>query len=145
MKPEQFSWTEDQTVTVINPTKETHQFKVHNKAYEVGGGKSARMPGYMAWVFVYEMAVKLCQDDGKFNRWNEEEFRQEYFKLAVAGADPVLQDIQPVEEKPLVEPVEDDDTEEEGDEAEPKPGTGVNYEVKPMTPKVTSGKSSSRA
>lgn len=142
MDPKEFPWTEDQQITVINPTAEIYKFKVHNKEYELGPGKSAKMPGYIAWVYVYGLASKLCQDDHEWLRWNEEGFRQEYYEKVYTGADEVIQAVQ-VEEKPLVTPL-DDDLEEEGDD-EPKPGTGVNYEVKPMTAKATSGRPTSRA
>ena len=93
MNPKEFSWTEDQRVTVINPTSETYKFKVHNKDYELGPQKSAEMPGWMAWVYVYGLSTQLAQQDGVFNRWNEEGFRQEYYERLVKRTDQVVQAI----------------------------------------------------
>lgn len=160
MDPKDFSWTEDQQVTVINPTSESFKFKVHAKEYQVGAGKSAKMPGYIAWVYVYGMASQLCQEDKEFMRWNEEGFRQTYYEKVVSGVDPVMQDIQ-VEEQPLVttldEPEEQSDVAPasipsatdvadslaaEEDEQEPE----LTPQVAPMKPKVINGqKSASRA
>lgn len=94
MNPQEFSWTEDQQVTVTNPTSEAFTFKVHNKEYQVGAGKTARMPGYMAWLYVYNQAVKKAQADKVFSRWNEEELRKEYYEKFIVGADPVMQTVQ---------------------------------------------------
>ena len=124
MKPTEFSWTEDQQVTVTNPTADTYRFKVHNKDYELGAGQTAKMPGYIAWVYVYGLATQLAQADGKFSSWNEEGFRQQYYEKLVAGADPIVQQV-------VVEPqsqVEVLDTEP------PAPGTGKSF-----TPKAASG------
>lgn len=123
MKPKEFSWTEDQQVTVTNPTPVTHKFKVHSKEYELGAGKMAKMPGYIAWVYVYEMAVKMAQEDKVFNRWNEEGFRKEYFEKLVSGVDPLMQAVE-IEEQPLVQTLDDEELPEEP-VAEPKPETPV--------------------
>lgn len=126
MNPKDFWWKEDQQITVTNPTNETHKFKVHNKAYQLGAGKTAKMPGYIAWVYVYEMAVKLCQADGTFNRWNEEGYRKVYFEKLVAGVDNVIQD---VEEQPEPDVSTFDERDLSGtapiktDTAVPKPAT----------------------
>lgn len=96
MNPKEFSWTEDQQVTVANPTSKDFTFRVHNKEYQVGAGKTAKMPGYMAWVYVYNQAVEKAQADKIFSRWNEEELRKEYYEKFVVGSDPVLQ----VQEQP---------------------------------------------
>lgn len=110
MNPKEFPWTEDQQVTVTNPTPESYKFKVHNKEYELGAGKTGRMPGYIAWVYVYGMASKLCQEDKFFMRWNEEGFRQEYYDKVVSGVDPVMQAVE-VEEQSLVETLDDEEVE----------------------------------
>lgn len=130
MKPTEFNWTEDQQVTVINPTEAPYKFKVHNKEYEVGAGKTVRMPGYIAWVYVYGLASKICQANGEFNRWNEEGFRQTYFEQLVAGVDSVMQTVEPVEEEPTVETFDEVATtpEEEGttpEEDDSEPQTAV--------------------
>lgn len=160
MNPQDFSWTEDQQVTVINPTSESYKFKVHSKEYELGAGKTAKMPGYIAWVYVYGLASQLAQAAGEFNRWNEEGFRQTYYEKVTSGVEPVVQPVD-VEEQPLVETLDDDElpavetepaeepeepsqpSEEEvaaSEQKEPKPG------IVPMKPKAKShDRSASRA
>lgn len=93
MNPKEFGWEESQQVTVVNPTEDDFKFKVHNMDYEVKAGARVKMPGYIAWVYVYNMATKLCQEDGNFNRWNEENYRPTYFKKVAVGADSLLQEI----------------------------------------------------
>lgn len=131
MNPQEFSWTEDQQVTVTNPTAESYKFKVHSKEYELGSGKSAKMPGYIAWVYVYGMASKLCQEDREFMRWNEEGFRQTYYEKVVSGTDPVVEEVK-VEEQPLVQPLEDEDT----TETEPEESAVDTSTVVPMKSKI---------
>lgn len=97
MNPQEFNWTEDQQVTVKNPTKETFKFKVHNKDYELGAGKEAKMPGYIAWVYVYGVASKLAQEADEFHRWNEEGFRQTYFAKAFVSADKLVSEVSEVD------------------------------------------------
>jgi hypothetical protein len=134
MDPKSFPWTEDQQVTVTNPTTETYKWMVHSKAYELGAGRTAKMPGYIAWVYVYGLSSQMAQADGVFNRWNEEGFRQEYFDKLVAGYDNLIQTVE-VEEPSLVEALDEPEDDEPTDEPTPAPGTGVNYEstVRPMT------------
>jgi hypothetical protein len=134
MNPKEFSWTEDQQVTVTNPTSENYKFKVHGKEYELGAGRTAKMPGFMAWVYVYGLASQLAQADGVFNRWNEEGFRQEYYERLVAGYDALVQTVE-VEPQPVIETLDEPELDEPEEVDEPAPGTGVNYEpsVKPMT------------
>lgn len=91
------------------------------------------MPGYIAWVYVYGLSTQLVQADGKFNRWNEEGFRQEYYEKLVSGVDPVMQAIE-VEPQPLVETLDEPAIvdEEEGDpEPEPAKTPGITR-VQPM-------------
>lgn len=107
MNPQEFAWTEDQQVTVTNPTTETFKWKVHNKEYELGAGKTAKMPGYIAWVYVYGQAVKKVQADGFFNCWNEEDFRPSYYDQFVVGADQLVQTVEEVQ-TPLVEELDDE-------------------------------------
>ena len=116
-----FSWTEDQQVTVTNPTSEDFTWKVHGKDYLLGAGKTAKMPGFIAWLYVYGQSVKMVQADGKFGRWNEEGFRQEYFDKFVAGVDDLVQIVQE-EPEPEVHTFDD-----------PLPGQGTTYE--PEAPK----------
>lgn len=105
------------------------------------------MPGYIAWLYVYNQSVKKAQIDGVFNRWNEEDFRPTYYELFVAGVDEIIQAVK-VEEPALVEVLEDEvedepeeveqPEDEEGQELEedetdnPAPGTGTHYT--PVTP-----------
>lgn len=131
MNPDDFSWTEEQSVTVTNPTSQPFKFMVHSKEYEVGAGQTAKMPGYIAWMYVYGLASQLSQADGNWSRWNEEGFRQEYYGKVVVGADAVVQTIE-VEPAPLVQTFDD---EEEAEDAAPVPGTGQSYE-----PKATRGR-----
>lgn len=91
MNPQEFSWTEDQQVTVTNPTSDDFTWKVHGKEYMLGAGKTAKMPGFIAWLYVYGQSVKMTQADGVFARWNEEGFRQEYYDKFVAGVDELVQ------------------------------------------------------
>lgn len=100
MNPKDFNWSSDQQVTVVNPTKDSFNFMVHNKEYTVGTGRTAKMPGYIAWVYVHKLATKMAVDDGNFDRWNEEGYRQEYYDKLVAGTDDI---IQTVEVQPKIE------------------------------------------
>jgi hypothetical protein len=118
MNPQDFSWSEDQQVTVTNPTTKTYHFKVHNKDYAVEAGQTVKMAGYMAWLYVHGLATQMCQADDKFSRWNEEGFRQEYYDKLVAGADELVKE---VEVEPVIEPVDAPQVEA------PAPGTGGNY------------------
>jgi hypothetical protein len=129
MKPDEFSWTEDQQVTVTNPTAEPFHFKVHNKEYMVGAGKTARMPGYIAWVYVYNMASQLCQTDKRFDRWNDDGFRQQYYDKVVAGIEQLFQTVED-EPTPKVQSFDIDDNVSLDVADKPAPGTGGNYEVK---------------
>lgn len=70
---------------------------VHGKAYEVGAGKTVKMPGYIAWIYVYGQSVKAMQADGTFTSLNDEGFKQTYFEKFVAGVDSVIQQVEEVE------------------------------------------------
>ena len=109
MNPKDFSWTEDQSVTVTNPTNEDYTWKVHGKDYTLGAGKTAKMPGFIAWLYVYGQSVKMAQADGQFTRWNEEGFRQEYYDKFVAGIDDLVQ-VVPEEQPALTVFGEDSET-----------------------------------
>jgi hypothetical protein len=106
MNPKEFAWNESQQITVVNPTANIVTFQVHGKQYELGAGQSAKMPGYLAWIYVYNAAAKLCQADKQFERWNEEEIRKEYYDKFVVGVEPLVQEIKI--EKSLVETLDDD-------------------------------------
>lgn len=93
MNPKDFDWDDSQQVTVTNPTGELFKFKVHNKDYEVGAGATVKMPGFMAWVYVYGIASQICQADKLFSRWNEEGFRKQYYDRVFVGADEVMQQV----------------------------------------------------
>lgn len=97
MNPKEFSWTEDQNVTVKNPTEKDYEFKVHNKPYMVKSGQKVRMAGYIAWVYVYGLGSQMCQKDKNFGRWNEEGYRNEYYDKIVDNADSPVQVIEEVE------------------------------------------------
>jgi hypothetical protein len=131
MNPQDFAWSEDQQVTVTNPTGEPYDFQVHGKAYQVGPGKTVKMAGYIAWVYVYNMASRLCQDADEWNRWNEENFRQQYYDKVVIGQDELIQAVEVQEDPAAVETFEED--------AAPAAGSGGNY-----TPKATSGSRSTK-
>lgn len=103
MNPKEFDWKEDQQVTVTNPTKADYKFLVHSKEYIVPAGQTAKMPGYIAWVYVYGLASQMAQADNNFLHWNEEGFRKTYFDKVVAGKEDVVQAVVP---EPTVEPVE---------------------------------------
>lgn len=131
MKPKEFSWKEDQQVTVTNPTPENFKFKVHSKDYAVGAGKTAKMPGYIAWVYVYALASKMAQDDNAFIHWNEEGFRNTYYDKIVVGADATVEEI-------VVEPeIETFDDEELEDDPTPPPAPSksTSTQIKPMSAK----------
>lgn len=108
MNPQEFSWTEDQQVTVVNPTDQPYSFKVHSKEYVLGPQKIAKMPGYIAWVYVYGMSTQLAQADGKFASWNEEGFRQQYYQKLVKNVDAIVQDIQE-EPEPAINTFDEED------------------------------------
>lgn len=133
MNPQDFSWTEDQQVTVTNPTAEDYTFKVHNKEYVLGAGRTAKMPGYIAWVYVYGLSTQLAQADGTFNRWNEEGYRQTYYDKLVSGVDNLVQTIE-IEPEPVIQTFDDV---EEAEEANPPANTGTSYE--PSTPPANTG------
>lgn len=113
MNPKEFKWSEDQQVTVVNPTKDDFKFMVHSKEYVIGAGRTAKMPGYIAWMYVYKLATKMAINAGDFNRWNEEGFRNKYYDKLVAGTDEVVQTVEldPVVETFDEEPVESNATE----------------------------------
>jgi hypothetical protein len=126
MNPKEFSWSEDQQVTVVNPTDNPYKFKVHNKDYAVGAHKTVKMPGYIAWVYVYGLSTQLAQADGVFNRWNEEDFRPTYYEKLVKSVDALVQDVEEIEEPEVTstfdeidEPDEPDTTEEPDQPGEP--------------------------
>lgn len=110
MNPKDFDWAENQQVTVTNPTAEPFTWQVHGKEYSLGPGLSASMPGYLAWVYVYNQATKMAQADKKFDQWNDIPVRKEYFAKFVAGVQPIIQEV--TVEKSLVETLDDTDTPE---------------------------------
>lgn len=134
MDPKQFNWKADQQITVTNPTKDNFRFQIHSKWYEVEAGQTVKMPGYIAWLYVYKLATKMALAAGDFKHWNEENFRQRYFDKLVLGVDSVIQAITP--ELPPAETFEADDTvempaePESSDEEEPSDPTPSG--VKPM-------------
>lgn len=95
MNPKDFSWTEEQSVTVTNPTEKDYTFMVHSKPYVVKAGQTARMPGYIAWVYTYGLATQMSQADKTWGRWNEEGFRNKYYDRIVVGADNVVEFVAP--------------------------------------------------
>lgn len=95
MNPKEFGWSDDQQVTVTNPTNKNFTFKVHGKEYEMPANESAIMPGYIAWVYVYKLATQLCLAEGKFLHWNEEGFRKQYYDRIVKSKSPAIQSILP--------------------------------------------------
>jgi hypothetical protein len=95
MNPKDFDWKEDQQVTVKNPTEEDFKFKVHSKDYVVEAGSSAKMPGYIAWMFVHKLATKMAMDNDDFIHWNEEGFRQKYYSQIVVQTDDLVQTFKP--------------------------------------------------
>lgn len=137
MNPDDFPWKEEQQITVTNPTSEVYRFMVHGKAYEVGAGKTVKMPGYIAWLYVYGQAVRAMQADDQFTRLNEEGFKQTYFERFVAGVDSVIQQVEEVEPEinTFADINEDDDL-----EPIPAPGTGGTY-----TPKLDKQDAKSKA
>lgn len=95
------------------------------------------MPGYIAWLYVYGLATQLAQADGTWYRWNEEEFRQEYYQKLIAGVAPIVETIE-VEPQPEVEVVDDDsdnDLPEGGESYEPtlKPEPKVGHRGRTRT------------
>lgn len=152
MDPKEFTWTEDQQITVTNPTAEDFKWMVHSKQYELKAGQSAKMPGYIAWLYVYNQSVKMAQAEGSFNRWNEEGFRTTLYERFVAGVDDLVQAVvtpEPELVEVLDEPEEEveESEDEEGQEPEqdetanPAPGTGKNFKREPVKYKVPSGSS----
>jgi len=109
MNPRDFEWKEDQSITVVNPTKDDFKFKVHSKDYMVAAGQTAKMPGYMAWMYVYKLATQMAIKDKQFLHWNEEGFRQKYYDKLVIAADDVIQTVKPepqVEDLSQVKPMD---------------------------------------
>jgi hypothetical protein len=159
MDPKDFNWTEDQQVTVTNPTAQDYKFKVHGKEYQLGAGKSAKMPGYIAWVYVYDISTQLAQADGVFNRWNEEGFRRTYYEKLVIGTDDIVQAVKE-EPEPQIHEFEEDNNnariaadtpnavdaadsladDEEGDSPDSEPTKDELVKVKPMSAKAKDGR-----
>jgi hypothetical protein len=134
MNPKDFAWTEEQQITVTNPTAETFTWKVHGKEYQLAAGKTAQMPGFIAWLYVYGQSVKAAQADGKFGSWNDEGFKQTYYDRFFVGADEL---IKVVEEEPELVQVIDVG---EADPDEPAPLTGTNYVSKFDKKKANGGR-----
>lgn len=114
MNPKDFGWSEDQQVTVTNPTSEKLQFKVHSKDYEIPAGRTLKMPGYIAWVAVYNLAVRMAQADGKFDEWNDEPVRKGYYEKFVVGMDNLVQEVELEPEVKLEDVTEEDSTTPQG-------------------------------
>lgn len=129
MNPKEFDWSEDQPVTVINPTGQDYQFQVHSKPYIVKAGQTVKMPGFMAWLFVYGLASQMAQDAGEFLHWNEEGFRKKFYDKLVVGTDQILAPIVTEPDHTPI-PVEPQASEPEPPVAESKPS------VQPMKPAV---------
>lgn len=127
MNPKEFNWTDDQFVTVVNPTEKPFKFMAHSKEYEVGPGQTVRMAGFIAWLYVYGLACQLSQKEGTFDRWNEEGFRQKYFERLVISTDDAVQQVvvEPGIEE-VTDPVADETESEESEQPteEPKRGRG---------------------
>lgn len=128
MNPKEFWWKEDQQVTVRNVTEKDFNFLVHSKSYSVAAGQMVKMPGYIAWVFVYKLASQLAQEANDALHWNEEGFRKKYFEKLVVGVDDVVQEI--VVDEPAFDVIEDD---EDGEEEVIEPIVSDSSEIKPMT------------
>lgn len=105
MDPKEFDWQESQQVTVTNPTDEAYTFKVHGNSYSVSAGQTVKMPGFVAWVYVYGLSVRIAQSTNvvedkngnktsDFQHWNEEGFRKQYFDKLVVEREPVMQVIE---------------------------------------------------
>jgi hypothetical protein len=109
MNPKDFSWSEDQRVVVTNPTDKDYNFKVHNKDYTVKAGGSVKMPGFIAWKYVYDMAAQSAQDDGDFVNWGVEGVRKQHFEKFVTSIEDTVQqveDVKPVELETVSTPKE---------------------------------------
>lgn len=121
MKPNDFWWGADQQVTVQNATGELHTFQVHAKTYQLQPGEVAKMPGYMAWVCVYELAAKLAAAAGSYEvKWIDPETRTRYYEKVVVGVDELVQ-FEAQEENPI-----ESLSTLPAAKAKPAPGTGRN-------------------
>jgi hypothetical protein len=128
MNPQEFPWTADQQVTVKNTTEHDHHFMVHGKSYLVRAHKASRFAGYIAWIYVYEMAVKQAQADGKFESWNDEGFREPYYQKFVQKVDALAEEV-PIEEDIEADTGDEVDLEDTPEEPpNPPPGQGVAYQ-----------------
>lgn len=136
MNPKDFDWKEDQQVIVKNPTDVDYKFKVHSKDYMVKAGQTAKMPGYIAWVYASGLATKMAQEtnvvedkDGKktsdWQHWNEEGFRQQYYDKIVVRAEATVQEV-------VAEPESEVETFEEPVEQEEAEETATSSTVQPM-------------
>jgi hypothetical protein len=133
MDPTQFPWQEDYQVTVKNPTDKDYTFQVHGKYYKVSKGKAARMAGYIAWIYVYNMACMLAQNDNQFEHWNEEGFRAKYFEKVYLKYDAPVQETieeEPVDATSLDVDIDDDASSDqsEPEDQDPPAGQGSTYE-----------------
>lgn len=112
MNPREFGWDRDQQITVKNPTKNDFKFQVNSKYYQVNAGKSAKMPGFIAWTYVYKISQQMALEAGDFQHWNDINVRKRYFSNVVVDKGQLIQS---VDEQPEPEPeFETFETEPEG-------------------------------
>jgi hypothetical protein len=73
------------------------------------------------------MAQTAAEQEGKFNRWNDEGFKQEYFNRFVVGADELVQTVEE-EPEPDVQVFDEEDLKDDGTPTvvDP-PATGEKY------------------
>lgn len=143
MDPKEFNWKAEQQVVVTNPTSKNFKFQVHSKWYEVGSAKTVKMPGFIAWAYVYKLAVQMAVSAGDFDKWNEDGIHQKYYDKIVVSVEEVIQQVATVEEGVKTFESEDlgddplgDEDESTEDETEESEETGdedpSNSGVKPM-------------
>lgn len=127
MDPKEFNWKAEQQVVVTNPTSKNFRFQVHSKWYEVGSAQTVKMPGFIAWSYVYKMAVGMAITDKNFKKWNEDGVHQTYYDKIVVSVEEVIQQVSTVEEAVTTfnaEDLDDDSLDDNGESDESDEDSG---------------------
>lgn len=135
MNPKEFNWTADQQVVVINPTSKAFRFQVHSKWYEVPAGKTVKMPGFIAWSYVYKLAVEMAVAAKDFDKWNEDGVHQEYYDKVVVSVEEIIQQVVEAEKDVTTFDDEETDPDSSAGEDESDEETEDDERIEPMKQK----------
>lgn len=98
MSPKDFDWTHDQTVVVSNPTEHDFRFSVHSKEYMIRAGKTAELPGYIAWSYVDGIARHVANEKGQGQDMIDPVKRLEHFDKYIVGINELVREVADEEE-----------------------------------------------